>query len=303
MTDSRTRTITRVTLAGSLVNALLSVGKLMAGIFGHSGAMVADAVHSCSDFATDLVVLVCTRFSRKPKDEDHDYGHGKFETLGSVIIGISLFLVAAGIIINAVKSIIAVCHGEEITAPGMIAIVAAAVSIVAKELLYRYTVRVGRAVDSPAMVANAWHHRSDAFSSMGTLVGIAGAFFLGDRWIILDPVAAIAVGILILNVSRNLVIPGMNELLDKSLPVQMEEDILGIITADPEVSCPHNLRTRRMGSSIIIDAHIRVDGGMTVLRSHDITVAIERALKEKFGPDTMVTLHVEPLKQADKKLF
>jgi len=296
MTDPRIRTITRVTLVGSFVNALLSVGKLLAGIFGHSGAMVADAVHSCSDFATDFVVLVCTRFSRKPKDEDHDYGHGKFETLGSIIIGISLFLVAAGIIANAAKSIIAVCHGEEIPSPGVIALVAAMVSILAKELLYQYTIRVGRMVDSPAMVANAWHHRSDAFSSMGTLIGIAGAYFLGDKWIILDPIAAIAVGIIIMKVSWDLVAPGMNELMDKSLPLKVEEEILGIITADPEVSCPHNLRTRQMGSMKIIDAHIRVDGEMTVNRSHDITVAIERALKEKYGPDTLVTIHVEPVK-------
>jgi len=296
MTDPRTRTITRVTLVGSFVNALLSVGKLLAGIFGHSGAMVADAVHSCSDFATDFVVLICTRFSRKPKDEDHDYGHGKFETLGSIIIGISLFLVAAGITVNAVKSIISVCHGDEIAPPGIIAIIAAAVSIAAKELLYQYTIRVGRMVDSPAMVANAWHHRSDAFSSMGTLVGISGAYLLGDRWIILDPVAAIAVGILIIKVSWDLVAPGMNELMDKSLPLKVEEEILGIITANPEVCCPHNLRTRQMGSMKIIDAHIRVDGDMTVHRSHDITVAIERALKEKYGPDTLVTIHVEPVK-------
>jgi len=281
---------------GSFVNALLSVGKLLAGIFGHSGAMVADAVHSCSDFATDFVVLVCTRFSRKPKDEDHDYGHGKFETLGSIIIGISLFLVAAGIIVNAAKSIIAVCRGEEIPSPGVIALVAAVVSVLAKELLYQYTIRVGRMVDSPAMVANAWHHRSDAFSSMGTLIGIAGACFLGDKWSILDPIAAIAVGIIIIKVSWDLVAPGMNELMDKSLPLKVEEEILGIITADPEVSCPHNLRTRQMGSMKIIDAHIRVDGEMTVNRSHDITVAIERALKEKYGQDTLVTIHVEPVK-------
>lgn len=296
MNDSRTHTITRVTLTGSLVNVLLSVGKLMAGIIGHSGAMVADAVHSCSDFATDLVVLVCTRFSRRPKDEDHDYGHGKFETLGSIIIGISLFMVAAGIIASAVKSIVAVCHGETMTPPGLIAIIAAAVSIVAKELLYQYTIRVGRMVDSPAMVANAWHHRSDAFSSMGTLVGISGAYLLGDRWIILDPIAAIAVGILIIKVSWDLVIPGMNELLDKSLPLKEEEEILGIITADPEVCCPHNLRTRQMGSMKIIDAHIRVDGRMTVHHSHALTVEIERTLKERYGSDTLVTIHVEPVK-------
>lgn len=281
---------------GSAVNAALFVGKLLAGILGHSGAMVADAVHSCSDFATDLVVLVCARFSRKPKDEDHDYGHGKFETLGSVIIGLSLFLVAVGIMVNAVRTIVTVAAGEEAEGPGLVALIAAAVSILSKEWLFHYTIRVGRMVDSPSMVANAWHHRSDALSSIGTLAGISGAYFLGDRWMILDPIAAIAVGIIILKVSWNLVIPGMNELLDKSLPAGVEEEILGIIAADPEVSSPHNLRTRQMGSMKIIEAHIRVDGGMTVNRSHGITVSIEKALKAKYGRDTLVTIHVEPKK-------
>lgn len=296
MIDSRTRTITRVTLIGSLVNILLSAGKLLAGIIGHSGAMIADAVHSISDLATDVVVIICARISKKPKDEDHDYGHGKYETLGSIIIGVSLFAVAVGIIINAVEKIRIVILGGAIEQPGTIALYAAVISILAKEWLYRYTIRVGKKVDSPAMIANAWHHRSDALSSIGTLLGIAGALLLGGKWAVLDPIAAIAVGALILKVTWDLVIPGMSELMEKSLPPEVEDQILEIICSNPELTCPHNLRTRQIGSDKAIEAHIRVNPDMTVLHSHEITRNIERQLKEKFGEGTHVTIHVEPLK-------
>jgi len=296
MIDSRTRTITRVTLVGSLVNILLSAGKLVAGILGRSGAMVADAVHSISDLATDVVVIVCTFVSRKPKDEDHDYGHGKYETLGSIIIGISLFAVAVGIIISAVEKISTVVTGGVIEQPGAIALYAAVISIAAKEWLYRYTIRVGRKIDSPAMIANAWHHRSDALSSIGTLVGIGGAFLLGGKWAVLDPIAAIAVGGMILKVTWDLVIPGMSELMEKSLPSEVEDEIINIISANPEVACPHNLRTRQIGRDKAIEAHIRVDPKMTVEHSHEITRDIERQLRERYGDRTHVSIHVEPFK-------
>jgi len=296
MTDSRTRTITRVTLAGSLVNVLLSAGKLLAGIIGNSGAMVADAVHSISDLATDVVVIVCTRISRKPKDDDHDYGHGKYETLGSIIIGLSLFAVAVGIIISAASKISIVVSGGEIEIPGGIALYAAIVSIAAKEWLYRYTIHVGIKIDSPAVVANAWHHRSDALSSIGTMLGIAGALLLGGKWAVLDPIAAIAVGGMILKVTWELVIPGMSELMEKSLPAEVEDQILEIISADREVTSPHNLRTRQIGSNKAIEVHIRVNPDMTVRHSHEITRNIECRLKEKFGEGTHVTIHVEPRK-------
>lgn len=180
--------------------------------------------------------------------------------------------------------------------PGGIALVAAVVSIVVKELLYRYTARVGRAINSPSVIANAWHHRSDAFSSLGTLVGIGCAYFLGEKWRIADPVAALIVGIFILKVAFDLVRTGLGELLEQSLPAQTEQEILQIVTSNPEIREPHNLRTRRIGASIAIEVHVRMDGRMTVEHSHALTVEIERRLRERFGEGTMIAIHVEPLK-------
>lgn len=293
-THLREREIYRVTWIGFFVNLFLSVGKLFAGLWGHSAAMVADAIHSASDFATDLVVLLFVRISSRPRDEDHDYGHGKYETLATLIIGLALAAVGVKLLWNGCLSIRDFLHGRLPEQPGQIALWAALVSIVVKELLYRYTVRVGRRVDSPSVVANAWHHRSDALSSIGTLLGIGCAYFFGGVWRLADPVAAIIVALLILFVAGKLAKTGLDELLEKSLPHEEEAKILALITADPAVSSPHNLRTRRVGQNISIEAHIRVDGGMTVADSHHLTVEIERRLREAYGEGTMVSIHVEP---------
>lgn len=293
--QQRKHKIYHVTIVGSVVNLLLSVGKLLAGVFGHSGAMIADAIHSASDFATDVVVLLFVNVSSKPKDADHDYGHGKYETLATIIIGLALAAVGIGILINSVELISRVVAGEVIERPGVIALVAAFVSIVAKEALYWYTVKVGRDVKSSSVVANAWHHRSDALSSVGTLLGIGLAFFLGDKWRIADPIAAIVVSALILKVAYDLAKVGIDELLEKSLPEDVEAKILEIVTNNPEVTLPHNLRTRRIGNNIAIEVHVRVDGAMTVDHSHALTIDIEHRLRDEFGGGTMVAIHVEPL--------
>ena len=185
--------------------------------------------------------------------------------------------------------------GEELPRPGAIALAAAVLSIVVKELLYRYTVRAGRRLESPSVVANAWHHRSDAFSSLGTLAGIGCAYFLGDKWRIADPIAAIVVSLFIFKIAFELLRSGIGELLEKSLPADTEEEILQLVTADPAVREPHNLRTRRIGSCISIEVHIRVDGRMDVEHAHGLTVEIERRLRARFGEGTMVAIHVEPL--------
>ena len=164
----RTRKIYRVTWIGMVVNIALSLLKLAAGILGRSGAMIADAVHSISDLATDVIVLIFARISSKPEDAGHNYGHGKYETLATIIISLALSVVGGGILVHSVRAIRAVIDGELLPRPGAVALVAAVVSIAAKEVLYRYTVRAGRRVQSPSMVANAWHHRSDALSSLGT---------------------------------------------------------------------------------------------------------------------------------------
>ena len=293
--EIRKRRIYRVTFIGFVVNLVLSLLKLAAGILGRSGAMIADAVHSFSDLATDVVVIVFARISAKPRDDGHDYGHGKYETLATILISIALGIVGAGILVNSIGAVRVVLDGGLLPRPGLVALVAAVLSIAAKEILYRYTVREGRAIDSPSVIANAWHHRSDALSSLGTLVGIGCAYFLGDRWRIADPIAALIVAVFIFKVAFDLIRTGLGELLEKSLPEETEREILRIVTLDPAVREPHNLRTRRIGAAIAIEVHVRVDGAMSVACSHALTVGIERRLRERFGEETMIAVHVEPL--------
>ena len=295
-TEIRTKQIYRVTLLGMFVNMILFAFKLVAGIVGRSGAMVADAVHSASDFATDIVVLAFVRISAKPRDNDHKWGHGKYETLASLIIGVALFAVGVEILMDSALKIKAVANGEILPRPGVIAIIAAAVSIVVKEALYQWSVYVARKVESPSVKANAWHHRSDALSSVGTLLGIGTAYFLGEKWRIADPIAAIVVAALIMNVSITLCRTALAELLEKSLPRAVEEEILSIILSVPNVHKPHNLRTRRIGANIAIEVHIRVEGTMTVHDSHEISRQIEDALRSRFGEQTAVAIHIEPIK-------
>lgn len=288
--------IYRVTLVGSVVNLLLLVFKFVAGILGHSAAMLADAVHSLSDFVTDIIVIVFVRISSKPEDEGHDYGHGKYETLATAIIGLVLLFVGFGILWNGATSIWDFWQGGELKEPGMLALWAALVSIVFKELLYQYTVLKGRRLNSQAVVANAWHHRSDALSSIGTAVGIGGAILLGERWLILDPLAAVVVSLFIMKVAIQLLVPCVEELLEKSLPAEVEEKIRQEILSFPGVTSPHHLRTRRIGSSYAIEVHIRMDGQITLEEAHHTATAIENRLKSEFGSRTYINIHVEPVK-------
>jgi len=295
-TDNREKAISRVTIVGGICNAILLVLKFIAGIVGHSGAMIADAIHSLSDFVTDAIVLVFVNISAKPSDESHDYGHGKFETLATSIIAIGLFAVAIGILVKSATAIADVANEATLPQPGLIAFLAAALSIAVKEGLFWYTIFHGKKWNSQAVIANAWHHRSDALSSIATLIGIGCAYFLGNKWTIMDPIAALVVGAMILKVAFNIFIPAINELLECSLPKETEDKILQIITSDPAIQDPHKLRTRRIGSHIAIDVHIRLSGAMTVTESHDITVGVESRLKDEFGDRTMVIIHVEPVK-------
>ena len=294
--EIRKRKIYHVTLVGFVVNLVLSLLKLAAGVVGRSGAMIADAVHSFSDLATDVVVIAFARIAAKPSDPGHDYGHGKYETLATIIISLALGVVGAGILINSIEGIRIVINGGVLPRPGAVALIAAVVSIVAKEILYRYTVRVGNNLQSPSVVANAWHHRSDALSSLGTLVGIGCAFFLGEKWRIADPVAALVVSAFIFKIAFDLIRTGLGELLEQSLPADVEAEILRIVSVNPEIREPHNLRTRRIGASIAIEVHVRMDGKMTVEHSHALTVEIEQRLRERFGSGTMIAIHVEPVK-------
>lgn len=295
----REKAIYQVTWAGSFVNFLLVVFKFIAGILGHSAAMIADAVHSLSDFATDIVVLIFTRISNKPQDKNHDYGHGKYETLATAIIGIVLFAVGAGICWNGLRAIQTVWQGGRLPVPGMLAFAGAIISIVSKELIYRYTIHVGRKINSSAVIANAWHHRSDAFSSIGTAMGIGGAIALGESWSVLDPMAAVIVSFFIMKVSVQLLKPCVDELTEKSLPDEIEKEICLIAENTPGVSAIHNLRTRRIGNHYAIEMHVRMDGHLTLYKAHAKASVIENKLKEKYGNETHVGIHVEPVKDAD----
>lgn len=293
---SREKEIYKVTLIGSAGNAVLLIFKFIAGIMGHSSAMIADAVHSLSDFVTDLLVLVFVSISAKPQDRSHDYGHGKFETIASLFIGMALVAAAIGIVVSGASKFIAWWGGEQLEAPGWIAFWAALLSILVKELLYQYTAHCGRQLDSQVMIANAWHHRSDALSSIGAALGIGLAILLGQRWTVLDPVASVVVGLMLIKVAYELLKVSIGELTEQSLPDEMEQEIEQIIQSFADVCEPHNLRTRRIGNRIAIEAHVRMDGQLPLCTVHERATTIERKLKERFGPKTHVTLHMEPVK-------
>ena len=294
---TRENELTKVTLWGSIGNLVLLSFKFVAGIVAGSSAMVADAVHSLSDFLTDLIVLVFVRIGAKPQDESHDYGHGKFETLATLFVALALVGAAIGIIVSGSLKIARWLQGETLETPGMLALWAALLSILVKEILFRYTIAKGKALESPAVIANAWHHRSDALSSIGAAIGIGGAILLGQRWTVLDPLASIVVGGMLVKVAWDLLKVSTGELTDSSLSAETEREIEDIFRSFPQVSEPHNLRTRRIGNRIAIESHVRLDGGMTLDEAHDIVSAIEDRIRERFGHGTIVTIHMEPVKK------
>lgn len=293
---SREKEIYKVTLVGSAGNVALLTFKFIAGVMGHSSAMIADAVHSLSDFITDVIVLAFVHVSAKPQDEGHDYGHGKYETFATFIIGLALLAAATGIIVSGVAKLVDWAGGKQLAAPGWLALAAAVISIIVKEILYRYTVIRGKQLDSQALVANAWHHRSDALSSIGTTVGIGGAILLGHRWTVLDPLASVLVGFMLVKVSVELLKSSMGELTESSLSSDIEKEIEDIICSFPDVSEPHNLRTRRIGNRFAIEAHVRMDGNTPLTVAHDKATAIEQRIRQRFGNQTHVTIHMEPTK-------
>ena len=294
----RSREIYKVTLVGGVVNVALLIFKFVAGIVGHSAAMVADAVHSLSDLATDVIVLIFVHISSKPQDKSHDYGHGKYETLAMTLIGVALMAVAIGIIYNGAMKISAWLGGEQLEAPGMLALWAALLSVLLKEGVYQYSMVKARKLDSQVVAANAWHHRSDALSSIGTAIGIGGAIFLGQRWTVLDPLASLVVGAFIVKVAVELLSNGVGDLMEHSLPDDVEEEMLRMVGEVPGVTCPHDLRTRRIGNHYAIELHILMDGNMSLRDAHNKASEVEDLLRARYGQDTHVAVHVEPLEEA-----
>lgn len=295
---AREKQITRVTLIGSIVNLILTAIKITAGVVGKSGAMIADGIHSLSDLASDIVVLIFVPIAGKAKDKDHQYGHGKFETLATLVVSLILMVVAIRLVASSAKSIISALSGNILPKPGYIALAAAIISIVSKEILYQYTALVARRTNSSVCKANAWHHRSDALSSIGSLLGIGGAVILGNKWTILDPVAAVIIGLMILFVAIKMAKAPIEELMEKSLDEKTEKEITDIILATEGVQNMHNLKTRRNGQSKIIDCHIRVKRTISIVEAHDIATNVEKNLKQKFGNETQTSIHIEPEKES-----
>lgn len=297
MTDKREKSIYRVTLAGTAVNAVLIVLKFVAGTVGRSSALVADAVHSLSDFITDIIVLVFIRISGKPHDEGHEYGHGKYETMATLVIGIILCLAGMALCVNGIRLVANGIAGAEVPRPHTLALVIAMLSIVSKEILYRYTIREGRRWNSGAVIANAWHHRSDAISSIGTLVGVAGAMFLGERWRILDPLATIVVSVFIIKAAITIIKPNVQELLESALPGEMQKEIKATVMSVDGIKAMHRLRTRRIGNAVAIDFHAKMDGALSLYEAHAFATEAEHRLRNRFGRQTIISIHMEPAKQ------
>ena len=290
----RNKEIYKVTMVGGAVNVVLLLFKFVAGIVGHSAAMIADAVHSLSDFVTDIIVLVFVRISGKPTDKSHEYGHGKYETLATTLIGLALLIVAVGIVYSALTKIIAWVQDEPLKAPGLLALWAALLSIILKEAVFHYSMVQARKLNSQAVEANAWHHRSDALSSIGTAIGIGGAIFLGERWTVLDPMAGIIVGLFIIKVAIDLLRNGIGDLMEHSLPDEVESEILQLAGSIPGVTEPHDLHTRRIGNHYAIELHILMDDDISLREAHNKSEEVENILREHYGKETHISVHVEP---------
>lgn len=277
-----------------MVNLLLTVAKIIAGIMGRSSAMIADGVHSFSDISTDIAVIFGLKVADKPRDESHDFGHGKFETLVTAFIGLFLIAVSGGIVYSSGTGIIKFINGEAPQRPGWIAVGAALLSIILKEVLFWYTLKVAEKIGSKALKANAWHHRTDSLSSIAVLIGVGGAIILGGKWTILDPIAALVVSVLIVKVAWDLLKEALMELSEASLDKGTEEKIMEIIETVEGANDPHNLRTRNIGSDIAIDVHIKAPGELSLTQAHEISLEVENRLRDEFGKDTFVHVHMDP---------
>lgn len=290
----RAQKASRIGTQGLLINLFLTLFKYLAGYVGRSAAMIADATHSLSDLLTDVVVVFGFRLVQKPEDEGHDFGHGRIETVLALLCGVFLALVGVGILGTAAMRLLEIYRGVRPNAPGSIALFAAVLSVVSKEWLYRYTLLWGRRLESGVLVAKAWDHRSDALSSVGTLVGIGGAFFLGETWRLLDPLAALVVSVFVVRASLPILRESLHELTDGSLDNELETRIINVIRNTPLVTDCHALRTRRLGSYVALEAHVLVGRHLSVVEAHDVTEEIEARLHRMLGEASLVSLHVEP---------
>jgi cation diffusion facilitator family transporter len=277
----------RITWLGAFVNLGLGAAKVLVGFLAGSRALVADGAHSLSDLVSDVVVLLSIRFANVEPDPDHPYGHGRIETVGSAVLGLILLAVAGGILADAVRSLVEGSPGR----PGAAALVMAAVSIALKEWLYRATVKAGRRARSDLIVANAWHHRSDALSSVATLLGVGGAM-LGPTW--LDPVAAMVVAVMVGYVGAKVIGGAVWSLIDSAMPEDVRATVRETVAETEGVLAVHDLMTRRLGRGFHVVVHVEVDPTLNVTEGHEIAKAVRNRVLERFRSALDVVVHVDP---------
>jgi cation diffusion facilitator family transporter len=283
----RDRRIRSITLWGALLNILLMALKIVSGLFIRSTALIADGIHSLSDLATDIVVILSSRLSNRPADDTHPYGHQKFETLATVFVSVVLMIVSGGLIWTAARDII---RGEG-HIPGAWVLVIAGISVVSKEFIFQVTRRIAKKTHSASLYANAWHHRSDAFSSVAVLAGgIAG--LLG--WAMADLAATVVVGFMILGVGLRIFYRGLMELTEGSADQDSIAAIKDVLTAEEGICGWHALRTRKLGGELFVDLHVLVDEKLTVRESHDISLRIEERIKARLFKPVNVLIHIDP---------
>ena len=286
--QQRKQAMDRVTWWGVAINIVLAISKLVAGFIAQSHALIADGFHSFSDLISDAMVLMAAKHSSQDADEDHPYGHARYETLATIGVGVFLVAVAAGIALDAISRLL---EPEELLAPGAIALWVAVLSIISNEGLFQYTIRVAKQIRSKLLEANAWHHRTDSISSIVVFLGIAGAMI---GWPILDDVAAIVVAIMIAKIGWDLGHQSVQELVDTALEPEKINEIKNRINAVDGVEELHMLRTRRMGHNALVDVHVLVDSKVSVSEGHQISEAVAKTLRENFEEINDITVHIDP---------
>lgn len=280
----------KVSMVTIIANVILSLFKILAGVLGHSSAMLADGVHTLSDILTTIIVLIGLKVSSKEADEEHPYGHEKYESVFAKILSILLLLTGVYIGYEAIKILIS----GEFSEPGKIALIAALVSIIVNEIMYRYTIKTAKKIGSISMEADAWHHRSDAFSSIGTFVGILGAR-LGFP--ALDPIAGIIVSFFVIKIGVDLYLKSVKELVDESADDKTIKRIIEKTNSVKEVRGIKDLKTRISGNKVYVDIEILVDAFISVKEGHDISEKVHDKLEEEIDDIKHCMVHIEPFKK------
>ena len=290
----------KVTVISFIINCILSAGKIIIGIIGTSGALIADGIHSLSDLITDIIVFVSLKITQKPADEKHNYGHGKVEIVATVLVSVALFIAGFTIGKDGIEDLIGFFNGDTSQTPALIAVIAAAMSLIIKETLFRYTMKTGKEIGSEVLMANAWHQRSDALSSLGVLIGAGGAWLLGSKFAFLDSAAQIAVSLFIFRAAYKILIPNLGQLADAAIDKEEINEIENMIKVNPDILDYHHLRTRHVGSLHAIDVHILVNPRLDISAAHDISTVLESEIKNFLGSECFVSIHIEPYDSLQK---